>query len=103
MNLTNRLDLKSFWPKAPLDLRRALAANPKAKAAWEDITPIARRDWIVSIMTAKQKETRKRRIEKAIDMLSIGKRRLCCFPGVKWMMRDPKSCEMLQTLTAKKS
>ena len=98
MKPTKRFDIKSFWPEAPADLRKALAAIPKAKVAWEDITPIARRDWIVSIMTAKQKETRKRRIEKAINMLSVGKRRLCCFPGVKWMMRNPKSCEMLQTL-----
>jgi len=103
MKPTKRFDIKSFWPKAPADLRRALATNPKAKAAWEDITPIARRDWIVSIMTAKQKETRERRIKKACSMLSSGKRRLCCFPGVKWMMRDPKSREMLQTLTKKKS
>ncbi len=98
MKPTKRFDVESFWPKAPADLRRALASVPKAKAAWEDITPIARRDWIVSIMTAKQKETRVRRIEKAVDMLSSGKRRLCCFPGVKWMMKDPKTREMLKKL-----
>ena len=98
MKRVSQFDIKYFWPKAPADLRHALANNPKAKAAWEDITPIARRDWIVSIRTAKQKETRVRRIEKAVDMLSSGKRRLCCFPGVKWMMRDPKTREMLEGL-----
>src|SRR4029077_3627435 len=44
---------------------------------------LARRDWIFSISSAKQPETRTRRIEKACDMLASGKRRLCCFPGIK--------------------
>ncbi len=81
--------------RVPMDLRKALAADPLARAGWEDITPMARRDWIFSISSAKQAETRKRRIEKACDMLASGKRRLCCFPGVKWMMKEnAKSCGM---------
>jgi hypothetical protein len=81
--------------RVPMDLRKALAADPLAQAGWEDITPLARRDWIFSISSAKQAETRKRRIEKACDMLASGKRRLCCFPGIKWMMKDnAKSCGM---------
>jgi hypothetical protein len=81
--------------RAPMDLRNALAASPQAKASWEDITPMARRDWIFSICTAKQPETRVRRIEKACDMLASGKRRLCCFPGIKWLMKEnAKSCGM---------
>ncbi len=81
--------------RVPADLRKALVAAPVARAGWEDITPMARRDWIFSIITAKLAETRKRRIEKACDMLACGKRRLCCFPGVKWSMRaNEKSCGM---------
>lgn len=81
--------------RMPADLRKALAAAPVAQAGWNDITPMARRDWIFSVTTAKQPETRKRRIEKACDMLACGKRRLCCFPGVKWTMREnEKSCGM---------
>jgi hypothetical protein len=81
--------------RVPMDLRKALAAAPPAQASWADITPMARRDWIFSISTAKQPETRRRRIEKACDMLAGGKRRLCCFPGIKWLMRDnAKSCGM---------
>ena len=79
--------------RVPIDLRKALAAAPLAQAGWEDITPLARRDWIFSISSAKQPETRRRRIEKACDMLSSGKRRLCCFPGIKWLMKkNAKSC-----------
>jgi hypothetical protein len=81
--------------RVPTDLRKALAAAPLARAGWEDITPLARRDWIFSISSAKQPETRRRRIEKACDMLACGKRRLCCFPGIKWLMKkNAKSCGM---------
>lgn len=81
--------------RVPMDLRKGLAAAPLARAGWEDITPLARRDWIFSISSAKQPETRRRRIEKACDMLASGKRRLCCFPGIKWIMKEnEKSCGM---------
>lgn len=73
--------------RVPMDLRKALAAAPSARASWAEITPIARRDWIHWISTAKQPETRKRRIENACDMLASGKRRVCCFPGIKWLMK----------------
>jgi hypothetical protein len=81
--------------RVPMDLRKALAAAPLAPASWADITPMARRDWIFSISSAKLPETRRRRIEKACDMLASGKRRLCCFPGIKWLMKkNAKSCGM---------
>ena len=80
--------------RVPMDLRKALAAAPLAQALWADITPIARRDWILWISSAKQSETRKRRIEKACAMLASGKRRVCCFGGLKWLMKDhPTSSE----------
>ena len=67
-------------PTVPADLRKALAAAaPKARALWSDITPIARRDWIHWITSAKQAETRARRIKNACSMLAAGKRRVCCF------------------------
>lgn len=67
-------------PAIPADLRAALAtAEPKARVVWEDITPIARRDWIQWITSAKQAETRTRRVKNACSMLASGKRRVCCF------------------------
>jgi hypothetical protein len=67
-------------PEVPPDLRKALAtAAPKARALWSDITPIARRDWIHWITSAKQPETRARRIGNACSMLAADKRRPCCF------------------------
>jgi hypothetical protein len=66
-------------PRVPVDLRKALVAAPEAQAVWADITPIARRDWIFWITSAKQSETRARRIRNACEMLAAGKRRVCCF------------------------
>ena len=67
-------------PKVPADLRKALAvAAPTTRALWSDITPNARRDWIHWIISAKQPETRARRIKNACSMLAAGKRRVCCF------------------------
>jgi len=71
---------KESEPTIPPDLKRALAAAaPKARALWSDITPNARRDWIHWITSAKQSETRERRIKNACSMLAGGKRRVCCF------------------------
>jgi hypothetical protein len=67
-------------PTVPADLRKALAAAAsKARGLWSDITPNARRDWIHWITSAKQPETRARRIKNACSMLAAGKRRVCCF------------------------
>ena len=66
-------------PKLPADLKRALAAQPAAKATWADITPVARRDWIHWITSGKKAETREKRIRVACDKLASGNRRACCF------------------------
>ena len=70
--------------RVPADLRKALSRTPKAKAQWRDLTPIARRDFISWIDSAKQLETRKRRIERACSMLAAGKRRPCCYSIVSF-------------------
>ena len=72
----------------PDDLRDALAAAPKAQGLWEVVTPMARREWVRWIASAKQEETRMRRIEVGIDKLSKGMRRPCCFPGLNWVTQD---------------
>ncbi|MGH8249412.1 MAG: YdeI/OmpD-associated family protein [Steroidobacteraceae bacterium] len=71
--------VKILEARVPADLRKALAAAPKARAVWSDITPNARRDWIFWIDSARQAETRTRRIANARKMLAGGKRRVCCF------------------------
>jgi Uncharacterized protein conserved in bacteria len=77
--VTLELEPEALEPTAPADLRKALAADPKARALWEKITINARTDWIHWIISAKQAETRARRVESACSMLAGGKRRVCCF------------------------
>ncbi len=66
-------------PEVPDDLEKALDASSKAKALWNDITPLARWDWVRWIRAVKTAETRQKHIEIALDKLDKGMRRPCCF------------------------
>ncbi len=86
-------------PEVPDDLRSALATSPEAEALWQDITPLARWDWIRWIRAVKTAETRQKHIEVALDKLNKGMRRPCCFnrnlcsePDVShnWALLEPK-------------
>ncbi|MDB5254065.1 MAG: uncharacterized protein JWL80_131 [Parcubacteria group bacterium] len=68
--------------KVPTDLRKVLASSPKMEAIWKDLTPISRRDFISWIESAKQPETRTRRIEVTKSKLLSGQRRPCCYAVV---------------------
>ena len=65
----------------PADLRKALLASPKALAAWRDITPLARNEWICWTITVKTAETRKSHVERVVSELIDGMRRPCCWVG----------------------
>jgi uncharacterized protein YdeI (YjbR/CyaY-like superfamily) len=65
----------------PADLRQELVAHPIALAAWIDITPLARNEFVCWVEDAKQDKTRERRIRRTREELEEGKRRPCCWPG----------------------
>ena len=65
----------------PTDLRMALIANATALDAWQDITPLARNEFICWVEDAKQGTTRERRIRRTQEELEEGQRRPCCWPG----------------------
>ena len=65
----------------PDDLRQALSASDKAGAAWEDITVLARNEFICWVEDAKQPATRERRVRRTVEELEEGMRRPCCWPG----------------------
>lgn len=65
----------------PADLRLAVASSPRALALWEDITPLARNEWICWVTSGKKEETRGIRIKKALSKLAGGIRRPCCWAG----------------------
>ena len=66
-------------PKVPADFLAALKSSPESRATWDSTTTIARLDWIHWITSARQAKTRAKRISDACDMLSSGKKRVCCF------------------------
>ncbi len=67
--------------KLPSDLKRALVSNPKALAAWEGITPLARNEWVCWTITVKQQKTRDEHVKRVVQELAEGKRRPCCWIG----------------------
>lgn len=67
--------------KLPLDLKKALTSNSKALEKWEDITPLARNEWICWTVTVKKADTRKDHVRRVTKELIEGKRRPCCWPG----------------------
>lgn len=67
--------------KMPSDLQRAVISLPKVKALWEDITPLARNEWICWVISGKKADTRNIRIEKALSKMKGGMRRPCCWAG----------------------
>lgn len=67
--------------KVPKDFAEALIAHKTALALWNDITPLARNEWICWIEEAKKEETRVRRVRVGISKLTSGMRRPCCWTG----------------------
>ena len=65
----------------PSDLRRALASDPNALAIWNDLTPLARNEWICWITFVKKDDTRREHITRTISEIREGIRRPCCWIG----------------------
>lgn len=85
-------------PEVPEDVKKALSTSQKAKDLWNDITPMARWDWIRWIRAVKTEETRKKHLDVMLDKLNKGMRRPCCFnrnlcsePAVSknWQLLEP--------------
>ena len=67
--------------EVPQDLKIALTYDKDALIKWNDLTPLARNEWICWITSVKKPETRKQHIERLRADLLKGKRRPCCWPG----------------------
>jgi uncharacterized protein YdeI (YjbR/CyaY-like superfamily) len=89
--------------KMPADLKKALLTKQEYTTAWENITPLARNEFICWVENAKLIDTRKRRISRTCQELLEGKRRPCCWvgcvhrpdkemsPSQKWVLGRKKS------------
>lgn len=67
--------------KVPADLRKALASDTGALSKWNDLTPLARNEWICWVTFVKKDETRKDHVRRTVSELKEGIRRPCCWIG----------------------
>ena len=74
----------------PKDLRIALTNGSKALTAWNDITPLARNEWICWAVSVKQQKTRIEHIKRVISELKEGIRRPCCWAGCPHREKNTK-------------
>jgi uncharacterized protein YdeI (YjbR/CyaY-like superfamily) len=65
---------KPVIPDLPAYIARAFRANPKAWTFFRELSPGYRRRFVGWIHTAKQPETRERRIRESIRLLAAGKK-----------------------------
>lgn len=88
--------------KLPDDLRRALATDAKALAAWEDITPLARNEWICWAISVKTPAKRKEHVQRVRSELKEGMRRPCCWFGCTHRKDKPLSRSQKFVLSRRK-
>lgn len=67
--------------KVPRDLRIALVSDARALMKWNDLTSLARNEWICWVTFVKKDETRKEHVKRTISELKEGMRRPCCWLG----------------------
>lgn len=80
--VTVEMILSKDWPEpsVPEDFQKALAGAPaKVQEIWNDITPMARWEWVRWVNATNVVATRARRVEVSMSKMDNGKRRPCCF------------------------
>ena len=65
----------------PGDLKKLLNTDSQAAALWEDLTPLARNEWICWAISVKKQETRDEHVSRVISEIKEGMRRPCCWLG----------------------
>jgi len=58
--------------EAPPELKKELAKSKKAQERWEELAFTHKKEMAMSISGAKQEETKKRRMEKVMQVLKTG-------------------------------
>lgn len=80
--VTVAIEVAPEWPEpdVPPDLGAALSDAPdEIRDMWQDITPMARWEWVRWVNATANPATRERRVEVTISKMQHGKRRPCCF------------------------
>lgn len=79
--LTKTLPAGTVHNKLPDDMRKAILADNKITQIWQDITPLARNEWICWTINVAKPETRAKHIVVMRDKMLKGERRPCCWIG----------------------
>ena len=65
----------------PKDMKEVFVASKKLYEIWNNLTPLARNEWICWVITNKLPATRANHIVRCVTELQAGKRRPCCWMG----------------------
>lgn len=65
----------------PDDLKEVLRSNEELLEKWNNLTPLARNEWICWTTIVKQDKTRLEHIKRLSEEILDGKKRPCCWPG----------------------
>lgn len=86
----------------PQDLKKALVGDTKALQKWEDITPLARNEWICWTISVQKSKTRNEHVRRVVSELKEGMRRPCCWIGCIHR-RDKKISRSVQWVLSRKA
>jgi uncharacterized protein YdeI (YjbR/CyaY-like superfamily) len=81
MNTSKKKIASGVVHKVPGDFKKALVSSAEVLAAWEDLTPLARTEWICWVESVKRPATRANHIDRVRTEILEGKRRPCCWYG----------------------
>lgn len=65
----------------PTDLEKILSSNTELLEKWNNLTPLARNEWICWVTIVKQEKTREDHVKRMQEEILEGKKRPCCWPG----------------------
>jgi len=70
-----------FRHKTPGELCAVLEADEPLNTKWNELTPLARNEWICWLTSPRKPETRAAHLVRLQEEVLDGKRRPCCWPG----------------------
>lgn len=79
----------SILHELPNDIEKLLRSNDQLLEKWNNITAIARNEWICWTTIVKKQETREKHLKRLEEELLKDKKRPCCWPGCPH--RNPKA------------
>lgn len=79
--MTSILVEEGLVHQIPEDLKKVLLAHSELLVKWNQLTPLARNEWICWTTIVKQEKTRQEHILRLTEDIMKGKKRPCCWPG----------------------